>query len=368
MRVVWCALLGALLGCRGHGERQAIVTSASASPATVPLASAPGTQQPATAEYAPLPVPSVKKSERAEFGIVSSTLAYVHEQPRSGKPGALAFSAGSGPGGWGSQRPFYDLLVDVSGGVWLSKHYLGHAPTEQRRVGRVGRAQLSQMRALAGRAVGKPVLRDNVCPDRGDHGYTAHHVPGWAGERLDLGGLHSCDGQIDSKEGVQVAEWLGAIESRMLRFERKQPFGLELPVVAELSDRGSNRPAPDAILFELTKFKTGISVDANGDVYRYVQYQGEPRAIRRVGSVGRASVQRQARRAELAAHEPTEDYDGGRDCSSVVFQPQATEPLVLGKDCEFGARHRGPNTDAVIAWLYAIDEQAQHVREEHWPR
>jgi hypothetical protein len=153
----------------------------------------------------------------------------------------------------------------------------------------------------------------------------------------------------------------------MLRHERKRPFGLELPIVIELSDSGSQRPVADKILLEVTRERTGIIIDAEGDIYRYLDEHGEPRALRRVGSVSRTNVQRQLRLAQLAAQEPAVDYDGARDCSSVAFYTTAGEQTVLGKDCQFGTRRQGANGDRVIAWLYAVEEQAQEVTEPYWP-
>lgn len=360
------ALLGVVANCQEREEQRA---SASAPPVTVPRVHAPSVASAVSPRYMPVPVPSTSTPKRAAFAVVTSPLKYFHERPRFGTPAAPAFTASSGLGGWGrGDRPWYNLVVDATGSVWRAKrNAYDQPPSEHQRLGHVGAAQFAEMRRLATRAVGKPVLRDNYCPDYGGHGYSAHGLRGAEGGRQYLGGTHSCDEHIDSKEGARVADWLSAIEERMLRVERPRPFGLQLPVVSELSDTVSQRSGADTLVFELTESTIGVVIDASGDVYRYFDDWKEPRALRRVGSVGHTNVQLQVRRAELAAREPAVDYEGARACTSVVFYAKSGERIVLGKDCPFGTRRQGRDADQVIAWLYAINEQAVDVDETGWP-
>ncbi len=295
---------------------------------------------------------------------------FTHVRPVVGTPAALAFSMSSGLGGWSSDASTRSLLIDGNGGVWRSTQL--HTEKRSEQVGRVSVVELERIRGVLRAAAAPAAVADGPgCLDCGSTAFFAYLAP--RAEPLLLASGGAAPRRAGSAAARDVVAWITAINARALRLPRERPLGLDLPIVGGLTDTPVEPAAPAGFVFAIeqraTGMATGVRVDAHGDVLRFVERSGNAAAVRKVGKLSADEVALWTRRARKALTLERVEQSGARLCTILSFRPSASEdPVVLSKHCSSGTRLVGADADAVLAWLYALDEQAAPVGLPGWPK
>jgi hypothetical protein len=362
MRARWLAFAAAvgpiLLACShvdsaSVSKRQPPTPSPRASTATPPAPSvAPlSSQNPNTLRKpdVPLPLP-----------------AYRNEKPRVGKPGALAFVVRGGHGGMGaSGAPTRDLLIEVSGGVWRSLVWADRR--EDTRVGHVTPQELASMRRLAS-DISKSAAHTvgSGCFDCSGAVYIAYGVNGASKDGDVLAAWGETSSASDSASVQKAVLWLQAVGTRALRVPRKSAFDLELPILSELTDDlGGGEPNPGVTVLELghndSDWSEGVRVASDGKVYRFRETRKQIETLSYVGHVENGALQRVLTAARACRQAHWQDLAGKSRLPTALrfFADSSSPPLLISNDqAGAGGRLVGKNSDLVIAWVYALDEQA----------
>jgi hypothetical protein len=359
-----------VMACQsGPSRRDVPQPPTSVSAQRVPSAVTIAPPPPSVPASASLPTARIPSPFEAIGGELPRQLAYTHEAPRAGSPGPLAFRYVNGPSGNSSDSGLRGLSIDQAGVVWRFSERRNSKVFH--RVGRVSRADLARMRALAAGAVGKELITyQEGCIDCGSTALLAYGLPGDKGEAVPLASLMPVPSRVDWDPVKPVIGWMEAVAHRALRSERKRPLGLELPIVDGLTESDTGSAEPHGLVFDLEQHITGVTtgflVDSRGDIYRYFARGRDALSLRRVGNLPATALKRAVAWAESAVIEPRKAEHAQRLCTKLSWV-RATDDtqVVLSDDC--GERFSGKNADAVIAWLYAIDEQAAPVVEHGWP-
>ena len=362
-RIGWWLLgvLAAGVACsRAKGSKPIVATSASA------FASVP----PPLSNVPPPPTADLNLKRKPARGGEDQPLPFVfyrHEAPRVGTPAAPAFAVRSSPGGWSRyDAPTHGMLVDVQGGVWREETpYRG--ATVNTLVGRVASADVHKMQQLAAEVARSPAQRvGGGCMDCGGTGYLVFGVPGADKDGALLAGNGSSMERSRSS-AVQTAErWLQAVTRRALQLPRDEPFGLELPILRELSDELSHgEPAAQDPVLELSfgdrDSAQGIFVSRAGNVYRFRHRSASHAGLRFVGRIEHGALARILAAAESCRNAEWQAAPGKQrwPTRTRFFAAASSEPLVISLDeAGEGGRIAGTSASLVIAWLYALDEQA----------
>jgi hypothetical protein len=357
--------LGALLSCQsrsGNNTGGRGLGSATSRSATVVIPSA----RAAGSVVAPAILPSVS-ARRTPL----PRLAYEHATPTPGQPASFVFESASGPNGARSDGTIRRLVIDQQGAVWRVTSGT-EAPQPTERVGRVPPADLARMRKLAEDGIAHPaVARRDGCNDCPSASILAYGLNGKGKDPLVLvsGGPQAAEPA--SAACRTVVDWMAAIDKRALRLPRSRPFGLELPIVEGIQDDDTGEIGSGLLELRRGRGERGLGVvlDTNGGVFRFQDRSGEPRANRKVAALSARQLTRIASQAQRLRDAV---WQGGgadvRDCPSIRwFQTGQSTPTRVSGECHEGGRLLGSDADAIIAFMYGLDEQVAAVDEPGWP-
>ena len=317
---------------------------------------APGGAQPQT-------ISSTLRLPSSFSAAAPKALHYAHVQPEGGKPGRAAFEVGAGPTGATNKASSHWLLIDEGGTVW--RFVSDGGADEGQRVGKISARDLARMRQLSKDAVAHPARgADGSCDDCATTTYLAYGLSSAKGPTV-LAKRGARVSEPTSAACQEVVDWLRNIDARALRLPRATPLGLSLPIVADLQDAQPAPGQPARVVFELRHgtetVGVGLQVDAAGGVHRFQEYDGQ-RAVLSVGQVPASVVTKMS--DELTGGAWQAGTGRGRDCMRLAwFESAGATPKLLASTCADAGRLSG--SDAPIAWVLALDEQAARVPA--WP-
>ncbi len=228
------------------------------------------------------------------------------------------------------------------------------------------------MRKLAEDGIAHPaVARRDGCNDCPSTSILAYGLNGKGRAPLVLASGSPQAAEPGSAACRTVVEWLAAIDKRALRLPRSRPFGLELLIVQGIQDDDTGEIGSGLLELRRGRGERGLGVvlDTNGGVFRFQDRSGEPRANRKVAAL---SARQLARIASQAQRLRDAVWQGGgadvRDCPSIRwFQTGRSTPARVSGECHEGGRLLGSDADAIIAFMYGLEEQVAAVDEPGWP-
>jgi hypothetical protein len=308
------------------------------------------------AEPAPIPPDAAERSTLTAAALNAGTsrrppcIDYTPEPIEPGLPGPLALEIRG------------SLRVELTGAVWRQSS----VDSEWSRVGHVPPRDVSKLLDFARSAQGVATEDQALlCSDcRGGTKFLAHHVPGAGEKPLTLAVLIAGNSpRKGTPELRAVIHWLRAIDDRAPHLPRFKPFDLELPHIAFTQEKPRER-APSKAFVELDGPAQHLLLDDQGGIFRVSEEATGQRHTLRVGFIDPALLEKLGAAAAGTTSEPLRRVDHRGPGTRVIwYPPGAAKPIRLSYDGDKSERAVGPNSDLVVAWMYALAELAPPVSE-----